>query len=127
MDSSQIHIPYIIGAVAVLDLSTSPVKALDLDGLAVLNLATEWNVRVPSVLYWSARPPVSHNKHVREGTVDPWLAYPGQPSKLCELVRSEASRSLVEDNDCRRSKRGSLAGYIQPGTPLNARSKRLLS
>ena len=43
---SEVHISDIVGRVVILDLSSSPVHTLDLDGLIVLDGAAEWDYMV---------------------------------------------------------------------------------
>lgn len=43
MDLGQIDVLYVVCAVVVADLATSPVNAFNLDGFAIFNSASEWD------------------------------------------------------------------------------------
>lgn len=49
MHATQINILHVVGTVIVLDLTTGPIKALNLDRLAILDGSGRWNCASTSV------------------------------------------------------------------------------
>ena len=43
MDLCEIHVLHVVGAIVVANLTSCPIDALDLDGLAIFYGATEWD------------------------------------------------------------------------------------
>ena len=50
VDLGQIDVLHVVGRVVVANLTSGPVDAFDLDDLSILDLTSEWNIRMPSIL-----------------------------------------------------------------------------
>lgn len=50
VDSSEVNVQDVVGAIIVLDLAAGPVETFDLDRFSIFDRAAEWDVRMPSVV-----------------------------------------------------------------------------